>query len=701
MTPEEVRKNLSESDADYLRSNAFELLRAIAQIRNDEDDKEIAQELILRALDRRDEFGPAAVILDGLVRDVGLFPYLDPDELSLADRIALEIHRPANLDSIVFHHPQAKVFQTLMSGKSVVLSAPTSFGKSLIIDAIVASRRFTNIVIVVPTLALIDETRRRLAKFRETYRIITQPYQPPGERNVFVLTQERVVENPHLDRVDFFVIDEFYKLSPSGRDLERCAMLNHAFYILSKKCKHFYLLGPGIDSVSEEFRHAVNFEFFHEPYHTVVSELHRVSPGQRPLERLRELAETLQDPTLVFCSSPDRAMAIADVLPQSTTQDDSLHDVADWIGKHYHADWHFVKALRRGVGIHHGRIPRALAQHIVNLFNEERLRFLVCTSTLIEGVNTKAKNIVVFDHKIKNRAIDLFTFNNIRGRSGRMFKHFVGHVYIFNDPPQSGLPEVDVPAFTQTAASDGLLVQLDEDDLTDASAARVDRLRAQRSLSFDVIRQNVGVDPEKQIELAEELASHPERYSETLAWSGVPKWNDLVSVCELIWSFFGGSTLGSGSARTPEQLAAMLMQLHKRKSMREFIAGQLRFVSNDADKAVRAVLDFHRLWATFHFPRLLRAVGRIQEDVFARHQLPYGKFEQYASLVEHLFLKPSIVALEEYGVPLPLGRKLERYLGANLDDLDSALLTIRELNLEELPLTPFERRLLSEAREGF
>lgn len=313
MTPEQVRKGLS--DRDGVRSQSFELLRAIAQIRAEDRDDEIAQELILRALDRRDELGPAAVILDGLVRDVGLFPYLDPEELGLADRLALEMHRPANLEKIVFHHPQAKVFRTLMSGKSVVLSAPTSFGKSLIIDAIVASDRFANVVIVLPTLALIDETRRRLAQFRDRYRIITQPYQLPGDRNIFVLTQERVVENPHLVQVDFFVIDEFYKLSPSGGDLERCAMLNHAFYLLSKKCKHFYLLGPGIDSVSEEFRHAVSFEFFHEPYHTVVSELHRVSPGRKPLERLGQLAETLTDPTLVFCSSPDRAMAVAEKLP--------------------------------------------------------------------------------------------------------------------------------------------------------------------------------------------------------------------------------------------------------------------------------------------------------------------------------------------------------------------------------------------------
>jgi replicative superfamily II helicase len=42
-------------------------------------------------------------------------------------------------DEIVFHRVQAEVYARLMEGENVVLSAPTSFGKSLIIDAVVAS----------------------------------------------------------------------------------------------------------------------------------------------------------------------------------------------------------------------------------------------------------------------------------------------------------------------------------------------------------------------------------------------------------------------------------------------------------------------------------------------------------------------------------------------------------------------------------
>jgi hypothetical protein len=682
---------------DQIKEDPFALLKEICHVRNERPGDDTAQELILRALEHRASFGAATPLLDALVRDVGLFPYLPPENLGLSDLLAFEAHRPPDLDRIVFHHPQAKIFYTLLSGESVVLSAPTSFGKSLIIDAVVATKRFKNIVVVVPTLALIDETRRRLSQFREHYRVITQASQKPGGRNIFVMTQERVLDSPHLGEVDFFVIDEFYKLAPAGEDDDRAALLNQVFYVLSKKCKHFYLLGPGIRGLSENFKHSLKFTFFHEPYQTVVSELHHVRAGKKPLEKLKELAESLSGPTLVFCSSPDRAKLVAEALPDGSPSS-SVSEAANWIAQHYHPEWHLVKALNRGIGIHHGRVPRSLAQYVVRAFNDEQLKYLICTSTLIEGVNTKAKNIVVFDHKIAKQGIDLFTFNNIRGRSGRMFQHYVGHVYLFHEPPQDELPFIDVPAFTQgTTASDGLLVQIDGDDLTDEAEQRIEKYRTHAELPFSVIKANVGISPEAQLALAEELASDARSYAQKLSWRGVPSYNDLVPVCDLIWTFFNGMKLGSGSARTAPQMAAMLLQLTGKPEIADLVRSQLPYSNNDPDQAVKSVLDFQRLWATFHFPKLLRAIGRIQDAVFSKRSLPTGDYDQYASLVEHLFLNPIVVALEEYGIPLPLARKLESHFD-NAGDLDASLVRIRSLDLDALSLSSFERSLVDDAR---
>src|SRR5438093_4429520 len=159
LTPQEMRRRVS--DPALIAGDPFTVLKSLCAYMNNPDTAPRAHELVLRALEHRKAFGQMTTILDGLVRQVGLFPYLDPEDLGIADAIAYEFHRPENMDAdrVVFHRVQAEVYRDIMQGDNVILSAPTSFGKSLIIDAAVASGKFKNIAVVVPTIALIDETR--------------------------------------------------------------------------------------------------------------------------------------------------------------------------------------------------------------------------------------------------------------------------------------------------------------------------------------------------------------------------------------------------------------------------------------------------------------------------------------------------------------------------------------------------------------
>lgn len=228
MNEQELRKALKGSfTAD---TDKFLIIKHISNILT--INQVTGQELVLRLLARVSDFQGFEGVISGLVRQVGLFPYLDEDNLSFRDAIAYEVHRPVGLkERIIFHHAQAEVYYALMRGENIVLSAPTSFGKSLIIDSVIASERYNNIVIIVPTIALIDETRKRLSQFKESYKIITHPSQSTSKRNVFILTQERAIEIIPEIEVDFFIIDEFYKLSPQKSDEERCHVLNQVFIL--------------------------------------------------------------------------------------------------------------------------------------------------------------------------------------------------------------------------------------------------------------------------------------------------------------------------------------------------------------------------------------------------------------------------------------------------------------------------------------
>jgi hypothetical protein len=93
-------------------------------------------------------------------------------------------------------------------------------------------------------------------------------------------------------------------------------------------------------------------------------------------------------------------------------------DFPEWIDENFGRNWELSRIVGSGIAVHHGRIPRSMASRFVRLFNTGELPILICTSTLIEGVNTAAKSVLIYDKQIDRKDYDFFTFSNIRGRAG-------------------------------------------------------------------------------------------------------------------------------------------------------------------------------------------------------------------------------------------------------------------------------------------
>jgi len=676
-------------------------LSAFTSLADEEDRLQEARDILVRVLEDAAKFKGYEPIIQTLLRNVGLFPYLDFKKADAVDQLAAEAHRPEAMpENIVFTAKQAEVYRELMAGRSVVLSAPTSFGKSLIIDAVIASDKHRNIVVVVPTLALVDETRRRLLKFRERYKVITHLSQEPAERNIFVHTQERVVENSHIRDVDFFVIDEFYKLhiADAGEDDERAVLLNHAFYKLAKRAKQFYMLGPSIHELPDGFGPNYRCLFIRTDFSTVASDSHIVPEGKDDVSRLKALVPYLEGPTLVFSGSVSgarklgqaTAAARGDFKPKG-----ALNQAIAWLSANYSPKWGLVNALSHGVGIHHGRLPRSIAQLLVRLFNGGFLDYLVCTSTLIEGVNTAARNVVVVDNKINKKKYDYFTFNNIRGRSGRMWQHYVGHVYLFHSPPNRELEFVDVPVFTQNeSAPDALLVQLAEQDLSDDAKVRVSRIWNQAVLSPKTIQQNVGIDPQGQIALANEIEVRLQQLTPLLSWTGQPTYDQTKEIFDLAWRHF--KVKAGAGVRSASQLTLLVNRYRKNPDYAEQLSAAIAGKTGDeADDALESFLEFARQWLSFKAPRLVSAVGRIQNEVFLRHGITPGNYAFFCSQLESLFMNPVVTALEEYGVPIQIASRLVPKLG-DPKTLDEALAGLaRRRPAAFSGLTAFEQALIS------
>ena len=676
MKKEDLRKILRRkfsADADR-----FQIIKEVAMLVVTE--QSVGQEFVLRLLSRIEDFQGMETMIHSLVRQVGLFPYLEEENLSLKDTIAYEVHRPSGFkENIVFHHAQAEVYYTLLRGENVVLSAPTSFGKSLIIDSIIASQQHSNIFIIVPTIALIDETRKRLSKFKDSYKIITHPSQSFSQRNIFILTQERAIEIIPDVNVDFFVIDEFYKLSPQKTDEERCHVLNQVFYMLVKKDAQFYLLGPNIEQVTTSLLDNVKFKFIKTDYKTVVSERHQVNlkNGEDSIERLIDLSSSLEDPTLIFCQSPASANKVAKAFFNSNKfeRTDENKDLADWLRSNYHSQWILPDCLEYGIGIHHGKIPRAIAQKCIKLFNEGKIRYLICTSTLIEGVNTKAKNVIVYDNKIAKTKFDYFTFNNICGRSGRMFSHFIGHIYLFHEPPVAELPLVDFPIFAQTDDTpEKLLINVDIEDLNESSKRKLNKYFEQDVLSQETLKKNSYIDLDKQLELASFIQSKLNRVYNLMKWEQYPTNEQLKSACRLIWNYFVSSRKRIYGVSSGEQLHFRLNQFRGAKNIKNFIATIIEAedvqTPDSINCAIELAFDIQRHWINYQFPRYLMSLGDIANDIFRKNNLPLCDYSYFASLVECYFMAPYVIPMDEYGLPIQISKKIGDMIeiSSNMDD---------------------------------
>lgn len=695
--------NLSKNVRNLLRSSLletsdkFSLLKKIEKITN--EDFEQGKELILRLLSRREDFYQFDNILNDLIKKVGLYPYLTSNNLSLRDSFAYEMHRPAGMDNIIFHSMQTKVYYEIMNKRNVILSAPTSYGKSIIIDAVICSQKFSNILVIVPTIALIDETRKRFSKYSKEYNIITSPRQEKKDRNIFVFTQERAIDVIDDIDLDFFVIDEFYKLN-SDAD-QRYQILNTVFYRLLKRDIQFYLLGPNVESVNFGASKKFEFSFIKTDYKTVVTERHfiRVKDENEKLDKLLNILKNFRGPSLIYCKSPKSANNLVEqilqIAPELVSGGD--REFSEWLKANYHPDWIFAKAIAHGLGLHHGKIPRALAQYVVKLFNDEKLSCLVCTSSLIEGVNTIAENVIVYDSQIANKNLDYFTFSNICGRSGRMFKYFIGNVFLFKDPPRKDLPSVSLPILTQTHDTpDSLLINLEDEDLSTDSRARIQTYLDQNILPVEVLRSNSCIPLDRQLAIAKYILENLNELHKKLNWTGNPNHEQLYLCCHLVYKYFHHSRGLQYGVSSGKQLAYRIFSLKKAKDIGEFIHKNCD--ETNANKAIDMSLDVLKYWINFKFPCYLRCLDRIVNAIFEKNGLTLCDYRPFADKVENYFYPYHVVLFDEYGLPMQVGLKISEIINFS-KNIDEAIDQLKKFDVNNSPLSSIEKSFISNTQK--
>lgn len=570
--------SLSQLSGSDLKRETFKTIQEVSfAVQSSALDDPAVLEAVPRLSDlierNRDDLGSFRELLASLARSTGLWNYIDTEIADISDAFVAEAVTAPELGGITFHREQVIALNTLLNGKNLILSAPTSFGKSLLIDALLATGRYKRVAVVLPTIALLDEFRRRFQhRFAGRFKIVMhQSEASTHEPTIFLGTQERLIHREDLGRLDLTVVDEFYKLDPARRD-ERSVTLNAAVYRLLKRSSQFFFLGPNIDRVSISAEARWNFEFLKTRFSTVAVDTldlqHVVDKRERLID---EIGEDTNWPALVFVSSPDKANKLVIELSERMAVGEDTGDFAAWLKENIGEKNFLSEAIEYGFGVHHGRIPRSIAARMVRLFNQQKLPVLLCTSTLIEGVNTAAKTVMIFDKKINRDNYDFFTFSNIRGRAGRLGQHHVGRVMVFNDVPVSTELEVSPTMFGEDGDfPDEYIVHIDKADRSPRSDSRFQYYTDQLRLEGDDLRLASSIGLDTALSIRNGVARSIER-SSLLKWSQWPRWPEIRELCQIICEHKPVTSFGAFNDR---QLATLINKLRQAETIKKFITEQ-------------------------------------------------------------------------------------------------------------------------------
>lgn len=686
---EEALKYISLPQVDYDLS--FNLIKYCStELRNNE---KLGRDIIIRALDNWNNIAAATLpIWNDLVESAGLYPYVREEYLSRSGQLRYEFHKSPFLENFYLHQEQLEISLELQNEKSVVVSAPTSFGKSLLIDELIASKKYKEIVIIQPTLALIDETRKKLKKHNENYKVIVSTSQEPSSErgNIYLFTGERVVEYDKFNNIDFFVIDEFYKLSIE-RDDDRAIALNQAFSKLLTFTSKFYLLGPMIKNIPINFKKKFELVWYPTEFATVaVNEFNNFLKGklkaserkQMKKEQLFDLLINITEPTIIYCSAPNKAnillIEFLDYIKKHeiNINNDYIYEndiLIEWIENNINPDWSLIEGLKNSIAFHHGALPRHLGSSIVDLFNNGAIRYLFCTSTLIEGVNTTAKNVILFDKEKGGKPIDFFDYKNIAGRSGRMREHYIGNVIRFEEEPVQMELFVDIPLFNQEKAPLEILISLPENQVEDVAKDRLNEFNRLDDEIKEVIKLNSGISVNAQLEIIKKIEENLLYYNNLLNWSSTPKkFDNLSAAIEICWDSLvgiGDRTYIEGIGRLSARwLASFTFSYLNLKSINAVInqyvndpfwIEKIPDAQKRIDTASHVLLHLMRHWFDYKLPKWLNVISNLQEFIFKKHNLPYGNYNYISSSLENSFLTPSLSSLLEYDIPSITIKKLK------------------------------------------
>ena len=420
----------------------------------------------------------------GLLRDKynnGKSPTLN---LSLSlERIGRETENTYN--DITLTNFQCKLLNSLRKNNYLSVSAPTSAGKSFVLSLAVIDKILTYekecIVYVVPTRALISEVSNKFryeCKQAGLNKVIIRTAPEIIESNsieqglIYVLTQERLVSllsNSYGNssfHIDTLLIDEAHEIQKGKRGI----ILQNAVELALEKHPHMHVMFSSplisnpeyffsifrwrkdgksfIETISPVTQNillvnqvknntqAINVKLNNEdkPIDLGNYNLDFVLRGNRKVQKAKiaEFISRSGGAVIVFEDTPSNAEGVAINIAESigdTPLQDDYEEFVSSIEEEMHEQYTLITCLRSGVAFHYGNMPSIIRNGIEYFFKRGDIKFIVCTSTLLQGVNLPAKHLILENPHSGDEPMSRADFLNLAGRAGRLKYEFHGNVW--------------------------------------------------------------------------------------------------------------------------------------------------------------------------------------------------------------------------------------------------------------------------------
>ena len=348
----------------------------------------------------------------------------------------------------------------LTGNKNLIVSAPTSAGKSLVGEMIALKcilEKKKKVLIILPYVSGVRMTEDYLKYVFEAARVKVKGFSESSpshgdisKADVSICTIERaniLIRNyqENLSEIGLMIVDEFHMVGDNQRGYHLDILLSYILYMkdVGMLSTNIQLVGLSTSLEKDEeiltcwlkanfYSHSIRpvplvekVKVDNVLYNTEFQEIEKLDSSNAIKDDEEGILQVSKDTllaehcVLIFCQTKkeceDLALKLANALPEELEQSMKIDSAKMLV-----ADKNLEHAIPKGVAFHHAGLSREDQKATEKGFRKKIIKIVVATTTLSASVNMPVRLVIVTSpYDYRNCLINFRTYKQMVGRAGR------------------------------------------------------------------------------------------------------------------------------------------------------------------------------------------------------------------------------------------------------------------------------------------